>query len=60
MKLLYELIITNWQTTAKAVIPFLVMFGARYGYDLSIESATAILSGIYAVLLVLSRDAKKV
>lgn len=59
MKRLFDLIICNWQTTAKAMIPFIIVGAARLGYCITDEQAATILSTVYMILLIFSRDPAK-
>lgn len=59
MRVIYELIFQNWQTTMKALIPLIVVGAARLGYCIDDQQAATILSGVYAVMLIFSRDGCK-
>jgi hypothetical protein len=59
MKTLYELIIVNWKTTTKAIVPLAAAVVARYGYALDTALVAEILAAMYTILLVFSKDAPK-
>lgn len=60
MNKIYDLIIVNWKSTTKAIVPLLAALVAKFGYDLDTETVTLVLSFAYTLLLMFSKDHKEV
>jgi len=59
MNKIYELIIVNWKTTTKFVVPFVASIAVKYGYQLDQALINEALVCVYGLLLVFSKDAVK-
>lgn len=59
-KWIFDRILGNWKTTAKALTPAIVGLLAHYGFNISPETVTLWLSVAYIVVLAVSKDPEEV